>query len=301
MKISVVIPIYNVARFLPACLDSLVAQTHLDWTCLLVDDGSSDGSYDICCVYAQRDARIAVRRVENHGAYAARNVGLRWADGDAVYFCDSDDILHPGILSTLASALESTGADFSYVDAAEFPEDGSPEFRMSSTAAEMVGDAFSLYARQRCGLALWHCLFRCASLKGLSFADDIRRGADRLFVYQYLRRSPTMALVDAALYGYRQRGGSIAHAALGEAAVRGYAEVMRRLAEEYAGDGRLGALRGGEFVFMSKYIVRGTAEDLPRCREIMGELLSEGVLRLRDFGFKWGWRIFRFARKPRGR
>ena len=306
MKISIVIPVYNVVRFLPTCLDSLLAQTFRDWTCLLVDDGSDDGSSDICRNYAGRDARFVVRRVENRGAYAARNVGLSWADGDAVYFCDSDDILHPELLARLASALESSGADFSYIDAVEFPEDGVPEFRASTVEPEIVDTAFPLFARQKCGLALWHCLFRRQALEGHSFAENIRRGADRLFVYEFLRSSPKMVRIDAALYGYRQRKGSIAHAALGERAVAGYAEVMRRLAADYAKDIRLGALRTGEFVFMVKYIVRECelnpqSPDLPRCRNIVAELLADGVLRLRDFGLKWGWRVFRFARTPRTR
>ncbi len=306
MKVSIVIPVYNVARFLPACLDSLLAQTFRDWTCLLVDDGSSDGSSDICRDYAARDGRFQLRRTENRGAYAARNAGLGWAMGDAVYFCDSDDILHPELLATLASALEAAHSDFSYVDAVEFPEDGAPGFRAPAAAPSAVEDPFALYARQECGLALWHCLFLRTALEELSFAEDIRRGADRLFVYRFLRRSPRMTRVRAALYGYRQRGGSIAHAALGERAVTGYADVMRRLAADYASDSRLDALRRGEFVFMAKYIVREcgrnpAAADLPRCREIVGELLSEGVLRLRDFGLKWGWRVFRFARRPRSR
>jgi len=304
MKISVVIPVYNVVRFLPACLDSLSAQTFRDWTCLLVDDGSDDGSSEICRDYAGQDTRFVVRRVENRGAYAARNVGLSWADGDAVYFCDSDDILHPELLERLASALESSGGDFAYVDAVEFPEDGVPEFRSPYAEPDLVAAAFPLFAKQKCGLALWHCLFRRHALTSLSFAENIRRGADRLFMYEFLLRSPKMARIDAALYGYRQRKGSIAHAALGERAVAGYAEVMRRLATDYAKDSRLGALRTGEFVFMVKYIVRECGRnpqsaELSRCRDIVAGLLADGVLRLRDFGLRWGWRVFRFARRPR--
>ena len=114
-----------------------------------------------------------------------------------------------------------------------------------------------------------------------------------------------MARIDAALYGYRQRKGSIAHAALGERAVAGYAEVMRRLAADYAKDPRLGALRAGEFAFMAKYIVRECernpqSPDLPRCRKIVAGLLADGVLKLRDFGLRWGWRVFRFAQRSRG-
>ena len=304
MKISVVMPVYNVVRFLPSCLDSLLAQSFRDWKCLLVDDGSDDGSQDVCRRYAERDARFSVRRTENHGAYAARNFGLSMADGEAVYFCDSDDILHPELLERLVSALESTSADFSYVDAAEFPEDGVPSFTAPSAGPSVVDDAFGCYVRRECGLALWHCLFRLEALKGLSFAEDVRRGADRLFTYEFLRRSPRMARVGAALYGYRQRSGSIAHSTLGVEAVNGYACVMRRLVECYKGDQRLSGLRRGEFVFMTKYIVRecehdNDREDVQCCRAAVRALFSDGVLRLRDFGFKWGWRVFRFAQKPR--
>lgn len=306
MKISVVMPVHDVVKFLPACLDSLMAQTFQGWTCVLVDDGSEDGSSDVCLRYARDDARFSVRRTENCGAYAARNAGLAMAAGDAVYFCDADDILHPELLESLAHALESQSADFAYVDAVEFPEDGTPSFRTCQKGASSVGDAFGLYARRECGLALWHCLFRRSSLEGLSFAEDIRRGADRLFMYEFLRRGPRMARVGAGLYGYRQRHGSIAHSALDVEAVEGYANVMRRLAAAYGGDPRLPALRTGEFVFMAKYIVRGCGSRqgpaaLRRCREVVGELLSEGTLRLRDFGLRWGWRIFRFARRPGSR
>ena len=304
MKISVVMPVYNVARFLPECLESLRAQTFRDWSCLLVDDGSTDGSSEICCDYSAKDARFTVKRTENLGASNARKTGFSSADGDAVYFCDSDDLLHPGLLETLVSAIETTAADFAYVGASEFPEDGKPLFRTPSAPPEVVDDPFSLYVRQKCGLALWHCLFRREAIKRIPFYGDIRRGEDRFFIYSFLLSSPRMALVDAEMYGYRQRTGSLVRTVTGESAVAGYATVMRRLAAAYAGDGRLDALRRGEFVFLAKCIVRecgqgAAGQGLPRCREIVGGLFRDGVLRFRDFGPKWAWRMFRFARRPR--
>lgn len=304
MKISVIMPVYNVARFLPECLESLRAQTFRDWSCLIVDDGSTDCSTEICRDCAARDTRFTVKRTDNRGASAARNTGLAWAGGDAVYFCDSDDLLHPDLLATLASALETAAADFSYVGANEFPADGEPAFRTPTAPPTAVEDPFALYVRQKCGLAMWHCLFRRKALEGLAFDEDVRRGEDRLFVYRFLRQSPRMALVDAELYGYRQRAGSLVHAVIGESAVGGYATVMRRLTAAYAGDGRLDALRKGEFVFLAKCIVReygnNTDEsDLQRCREIIGGLFMDGVMRFRDFSPKWAWRMFKFARKPR--
>jgi len=92
--ISVIIPVYNVAAYLPACLDSVLAQSYRDFELLLVDDGSTDGSADVCDDYACRDARVSVIHQINRGPSAARNAALEVAQGDYVAFIDSDDVIH---------------------------------------------------------------------------------------------------------------------------------------------------------------------------------------------------------------
>lgn len=89
--ISVVIPVYNTVRYLRQCLDSVISQTYSDLEILIVDDGSTDGSADICDEYEKRDKRISVFHVENSGPSAARNVGIENACGEFIMFVDSDD------------------------------------------------------------------------------------------------------------------------------------------------------------------------------------------------------------------
>lgn len=93
--ISVVIPVYNVERYLRRCLDSVMQQTFSDWEAVCVNDGSSDGSRAILQEFADRDSRFRIIDKENGGVSDARNVGVANALGEYVIFLDSDDLIHP--------------------------------------------------------------------------------------------------------------------------------------------------------------------------------------------------------------
>ena len=94
-KVSVIIPVYNVEQYLNRCIDSVLNQTYKDFEIILVDDGSTDKSGEICDVYAEKDSRITVIHKENGGLSDARNFGIDAARGDFLTFLDSDDYFHP--------------------------------------------------------------------------------------------------------------------------------------------------------------------------------------------------------------
>ena len=106
------VPVYDVERWLPESLDSLLGQEGVDLDVVVVDDGSPDGSGAIADAYAARDDRVSVLHVANGGLGAARNVGTERVTGDYLAFLDSDDVLPPGALATLAGTLEQSGSDF---------------------------------------------------------------------------------------------------------------------------------------------------------------------------------------------
>lgn len=110
--LSVVVPAYDVAAWLPECLDSILASTWPLLEVVVVDDGSPDASGAIAERYAQRDPRVRVTHTENRGLGAARNEGLRHATGDYVGFCDSDDVVPPDAYRTMVEALVASGSDF---------------------------------------------------------------------------------------------------------------------------------------------------------------------------------------------
>ncbi len=107
-KVSVIVPVYKVEKYLPECIESILAQTFTDFELILVDDGSPDNSGKICDDYAARDSRIRVFHKENGGVSSARNLGLDNARGEWVTFVDSDDWLEsPGTLHHLSGSLTS--------------------------------------------------------------------------------------------------------------------------------------------------------------------------------------------------
>ena len=111
IKISVIVPIYNRAAYLPCCLDSLAAQSLQDVEFLLIDDGSRDQSGEICEAYAAKDSRFRVTRKENGGLSSARNAGLEQARGDYIMFVDSDDRVEPDFCARPLRLAEENGAD----------------------------------------------------------------------------------------------------------------------------------------------------------------------------------------------
>ena len=111
--ISIIVPVYNVEKYLSRCLDSILVQTYRDFELILVDDGSTDRSGAICDEYASRDERIKLIRQSNQGLSVARNVGLDAARGDYIGFVDSDDYIHPETYQILLDALLKYDADLS--------------------------------------------------------------------------------------------------------------------------------------------------------------------------------------------
>jgi CDP-glycerol glycerophosphotransferase len=131
--LSVVVPVYNVADYLPACLASIAAQVYDDYEVIVVDDGSQDSSGAIARDHSRRDDRIRVIRQDNAGLGAARNAGVRQARGRMLAFVDSDDQLPPDAWSLMVTTLEHTGSDL-VVGAAE-RDDGRRRWRTPLMAA----------------------------------------------------------------------------------------------------------------------------------------------------------------------
>ena len=107
-KISVIVPVYNVEKYLHECVDSILTQTFTDFELILVNDGSQDNSGAICDEYAIKDERITVIHQKNQGQAAARNNAIAIAQGEWIHFVDSDDLIHPQMLEILYSAVDET-------------------------------------------------------------------------------------------------------------------------------------------------------------------------------------------------
>lgn len=215
--ISVLIPAYNVAKYLDRCLQSVVRQTYRNLEIVVVDDGSTDQTYAIAEKYAARDSRIVLLRKPNEGNIAqTRNFLLDHFHGKYCVWVDSDDRIKPRYVEKLYAALVSHGADMSicgfavrWVPWPILP----PLFHYTQT---FTGTAiiplliFQGYGR----FALWNKMYRADFLRGddgLRFDPTLRFGEDLMFNLQYLRRAQKVVYLNEKLYAYSWRAGSEMH------------------------------------------------------------------------------------------
>ena len=188
LKVSILVPVYNPGPYLARCLDSVLAQSLPFWECLLVDDGSLDGSGALCDEYAEKDSRFRVIHQANAGASAARNAGLSAASAPFVLMLDADDCLDPKALETLLDIQQQNPAAFLFFN---FTEDPS---RLGKPRQE---DFCRPYRAQDVGRLIWDApfptpwgkLYRRDLLKkrALLFDTSLSCYEDRPFVRNYLR------------------------------------------------------------------------------------------------------------------
>ena len=124
--VSIIVPVYNVDKYLKECVDSILQQTYNHIEVILVDDGSTDTSGDICDQYSVYDDRVKVIHKLNGGLSDARNVGLEHAAGEYIYFCDSDDFIDYDMIEQALGYSVSNKADFVFFDAIPFSDEGIP-------------------------------------------------------------------------------------------------------------------------------------------------------------------------------
>ena len=110
-KISIIVPVYNVEKYLDNCINSILKQTYNDFEVLLINDGSTDNSGKICEFYAQKDNRLIVKHTDNHGLSAARNLGILLSKGEFITFIDSDDYVSEDFLEYITFIQNKTHAD----------------------------------------------------------------------------------------------------------------------------------------------------------------------------------------------
>lgn len=123
-QLSIIVPIYNVEKYLAKCIESILKQTYGDFELILINDGSPDNCYEIIELYAKRDSRIVAIHKENKGVSAARNTGLKNAKGKYISFVDPDDYIEPNFYSVLIEELEKNNADVVCCNWDCFYEDG---------------------------------------------------------------------------------------------------------------------------------------------------------------------------------
>lgn len=213
LLVSVIVPVYNVAPYLNECIQSIVSQTYKELEILLIDDGSTDGSGELCDNWEARDNRIKVFHKENGGVSSARNRGLLECTGDAIGFVDADDWLEPKMYEKLAKGLH--GADAVSCGYIDYPFGIDKPIQKGIKPLESCDFAQAvvyIYERNGYFTSLCNKLFSRQIIytagKPLLLDEDIAVGEDEVWLFQALRELKSMAFVPEALYHWRPRSGS---------------------------------------------------------------------------------------------
>lgn len=210
--ISVIVPVYNVEKYLSKCIDSIINQSLTDIEIILVNDGSTDGSGLICDKYALKDSRIKVLHKSNGGLSDARNKGIEVATGEYIGFIDSDDWISKNMFEKLYNISKINNADIvqsNYIES--YNEDISIDKNINEEISiyspmEMLEQLYTEKSIKT--VVVWNKLYRRELFKDIRFPKG-KIHEDEFTTYKLIHKSRTVADINLPLYYYRQREGSI--------------------------------------------------------------------------------------------
>ncbi|WP_172293327.1 glycosyltransferase family 2 protein [Pseudoruegeria sp. HB172150] len=198
-RISIIVPFFNAVHTLAATVLSLRSQTFEDWECLLVDDGSTDGSRALAAMLLSRDARIRLLRNPGKGPSAARNFGVSQAQGDIIAFCDADDLWMPSKLAEIDTAIRG-GADATYGAIAFF--DGQRARTQSTVPPEPLTIAMLLGENPVCTMSNL-AVRRDAFLSTGGFDETLVHNEDLEWLIRLTGQGASVTGIDKLLVSYR--------------------------------------------------------------------------------------------------
>lgn len=211
--ISVIVPVYNVEKYLDKCIRSLTEQSYSDIEIILVNDGSSDSSGEICDRWAKQDSRIKVLHQKNSGVSSARNAALEVAGGEFIAFVDADDYIDKNMLSKLMSAMDSN-TDMTVCGFKTVYDGASDSVSCDSLQTVNKQEAIrNIISNNSWGLVIWNKLIRRSAVysengEAVTFCKDLFIGEDALWILMVCNNCRQVSYVPDALYYYINRQGS---------------------------------------------------------------------------------------------
>ena len=207
--ISVIVPVYNAGDYLKPLIESVLGQTYPNIELLLMDDGSTDGSADVCDAYASKDPRVRAFHKSNGGQSEARNLGLQESGGEFIAFADHDDILHPRMYEILSKAMDETETSVSACGFTNTPTDqingivfGDTFAQLKRVSSEEIIHRFFTPAWH---IPVWNKLYRRELIGDIRF-HSARLGEDNLFSYKIIKKSGEIAFCETPMYFQRMHG-----------------------------------------------------------------------------------------------
>lgn len=208
--ISLIVPVYNVERYVAECIESLSRQSWPEIEIICIDDGSTDGSSELLKMFACLDSRIKIYHTDNNGVSSARNLGIQMATGQVIMFVDADDVLEPFACELVARSYSSNKWDIMKFSATPFPEGAAEPWitdvltvpnRFEIDAPDADDLVFDRHSRP----FIWNGAYRASFLKlsDVLFPEAIKIGEDQVFSFATLARTNRVVFSSKPMYRYR--------------------------------------------------------------------------------------------------
>ncbi len=314
--ISVIIPVYNVEKYLADCLTSVQNQTLRDFECLCVDSGSSDASVSILKDFAAKDSRFRVFAAEKMKSVGqARNKGIAEAKGRYIFFLDSDDFMATQTLEILMTFLEAHNADIVCCGFQKVPETAVFQKQdiidLDNFKYRLTGVPLKDFIEKTLPIEsmIWNKLYRADLVKNTHFMEGLRRGEDEAFTLEILNKSRRLMVLPLPFVNYRIRPSSLSKEAISAQYLEDYALVLPYLYKLLT-DGKDERDRRQLRLFFAKKIYkryithvldktkkseRAALKTL--AREKLRYLCDENILQIKDLPFLKRWRLLFFLKK----
>lgn len=287
-KVSVIIPMYNAESYIRQCMQSVMSQTWDDLEILVIDDGSTDKGLKICEELGSTDGRIRILTQKNRGVSAARNRGIEEADGEYIFFLDSDDVIHPCLIEALVKGAERFQAEMAFCGYVRL-DDREMEERLVRASGKVYAVRWET-AEQKKTEEWFHIRFE-RELSGIGgklirrecigrqrFYERLASGEDTIFLYDLCRRQVKLAFADAEWYYYRIHPDSVTHS-YDMSSIRQKLEVYERIRDQEIRIGHeewaLKWERGLVWNILSMYLVMRNRKDQKNSRYLKQRMLLE--------------------------
>ena len=236
--ISVIIPVYNSKEYLKECLESVSRQNYQNLEIIVVDDGSTDGSSEICDELAKQDARIHVIHKENAGVSAARNDAMEYAHGELYAFVDSDDTIEADMYERMLMVMQEQEADC-ICCGAKYVKDGIISDYADGRVkvfydAEMMDTYVTGYQKCALTIAMWNGLYKRELFEGMFF-PKVKKYEDGLVKARIMAKVKKGVFLDQSFYHYALRGVGLSHAQMNQQDIENYikeSELKNRIVEK---------------------------------------------------------------------
>ena len=289
--VSIIIPVYNLEKYIKHCLESVVNQTYKELEIICIDDGSTDGSAEIIKSMAANDPRIKYIYQENAGVSAARNKGLDTATGEYVMFVDGDDYIHYQMVDAFAIEAQKNGADV-VLSNLKNVRDYYFNFEKYDFYSSSIVKLEDLYYKFKCGYSVIGNMISRSLIDKVRFFTDISIGEDGCFMMMVCPKAKKLLLMDQYYYFYFFRENSATNSlySYGKSSVIDAGDRQFEIAKQLDNNVLKAIVLEGIYksIFENRNLCKGTKceKDVKRKCKVIGNKHFFDLLHCRGISFK---------------